>query len=99
MLVSKPDAWWTGVRRHGGHLGRLPQVQGAQIVGQKADRPAAIGGRGAKGDGLAAQGFGQPQVAPRGSSAAQPSSLRSPGPFTATTRASISRRPRWFTAS
>ena len=61
--MSRPDTWWTGVRRHGGHLDRLPQAQRAQVVGQKADGPATVGSGGAEGDCLAAKRLGQPQVA------------------------------------
>ena len=50
---------------HGGHPGRLPQVHGVQVVGQKPDCPAAVGGRGPKGYGLAAQRFRQPQLSSR----------------------------------
>ena len=64
LSLSRPDTWWTGVRRHGGHLDRLPQIECAQIVGQEADGPATVGGRRAKGDGLTAQGLGQPELAP-----------------------------------
>ena len=69
--MSRPDTWWTGVRRHGGHPGGLPQIQGPQVVGRRADGPATVGGRQAKGVGLAAQGIGQPQLAsPEGHPAA-----------------------------
>ena len=49
------ETWWT-------HLGGCPQVQDTQIVGQKPDRPAAVGGRRPKRHRLSAQGLGQPEV-------------------------------------
>ena len=40
---------------------RVPQIDGAQALGQVEHVPAAVGGGGAEGHGVAAQGLGQPK--------------------------------------
>jgi len=44
-----------------GAVMRVPQIEGAQALGHEDHVPAAVGGGGAEGHGVAAQGLGQPK--------------------------------------